>query len=399
MARLTKRLVDAVGKVEKDTVLWDSDLKGFGLRVRPSGRKTFILQYRNKHNRTRKMSLGVYGRITTDQARKMALQALARVDQGADPAEEKYLARSAPTVQVLAERYLSEHAEPKKKPASVKKDRLLLTKYILPALGVHKVGAVTRSQVADLHHSMRDTPYQANRMLEVLRKMFNLAEMWGLRENGYNPCRHIARFAERKRERFLSADELARLGQTLMEVEKEATELPSSIAAIRLLILTGCRRSEILGLKWEYVDFDNYCLRLPDSKTGAKVVPLSSPAIEVLNKVPRLASNPYVCPGIKPGRQLVGLPRAWRRIRLRAGLEDLRLHDLRHSFASIGAAAGLGLPIIGALLGHTQAQTTKRYAHLALDPLLAATEEVGKRIEKAMNVESDKKVLELVKKP
>lgn len=175
------------------------------------------------------------------------------------------------------------------------------------------------------------------------------------------------------------------MGAALAELEREGLDLPSTITAVRLLILTGCRREEILALKWEHVDLENACLRPPDSKTGAKVVFLNQPALELLAQTPRLEGNPYVCPGHKAGGHLVGLPKAWTRILKRAGLEGVRLHDLRHSFASVGAAAGLGLPIIGALLGHTQAATTQRYAHLGADPIRAANEEVGRRLAEALS--------------
>lgn len=395
MPKLTKRFVNALKPVEKETVFWDDTLPGFGLRARPSGRKTFIIQYRNSDGRTRKVTLGVYGRLTPDEARHEAKLMLAEVDKGNDPAELRDWNRAAPTVSDLAERYINEHAVPKKKSSSVAKDRQLLKRFVLPALGKRKVHAVTRKDLHAFHHALRETPIQANRCLALASKMFNLAEKWGLRPDATNPCRHVERFKENRRERFLSGDELARLGRALAAFEKEGAELPSAILAIRLLIFTGARRGEILDLKWDYVDYELECIRLPDSKTGAKVIPLNGPALSLLKEAPRILGNPYVCPGNKPGGPLVGLHRIWDRIRRRAGITDLRIHDLRHSFASIGAAAGLGLPIIGALLGHTQAQTTKRYAHLAMDPLRAATEEVGRRIQETMNLSPEKKVIAL----
>ena len=182
----------------------------------------------------------------------------------------------------------------------------------------------------------------------------------------------------------MSNDELAHLGEVLTEAEHTGTELPSAIAAIRLLLFSGCRRSEILTLQWEHVDFERQCLRLQESKTGAKTVYLSPPALEVLTGTERQEGNPYVIRGAKPGAHLVNLTKPWMRIRARAGLDDVRLHDLRHSFASVAVAGGLSLPLIGALLGHTQPQTTARYAHLAADPLRQATDLVGRRIAAAM---------------
>ncbi|MFH1036432.1 MAG: site-specific integrase [Pseudomonadota bacterium] len=257
-------------------------------------------------------------------------------------------------------RYFSEHAEPKKKAATVRQDRGWVTRWVLPALGKTKARDVTRADVANLHHAMRETPYQANRVLEILKKAFNLAEGWGLRPDGSNPCRHVEKFKEAKRERLLTVDELARLGQTLDQIEQEVSEMPAMISLVRLLVLTGCQLGEIQNLKWEHVDLEAGALRLPDSKTGAKVVPLGDSAMELLANLPRAPFAVYVCPGLKANRPLVGIHRAWYRIRERAGLPDLRLHDLRHGWASLAASSGLSLPIIGAVLGHAQPGTTAR---------------------------------------
>lgn len=237
---------------------------------------------------------------------------------------------------------------------------------------------------------MRTTPGAANRTLALLSKMFNLAEKWGLRPDGSNPCRHVERYRERKLERFLSNAELARLGAVLNEAERTRTESPSAIAAVRLLLFTGCRLSEILTLCWQHVDLEQGVLRLPESKTGAKVVYLPPAALEVLQGIDRVEGNSYVVVGAKPGAHLVNLTKPWHRIRAKAGLDDVRIHDLRHSFASMAAAGGLSLPIIGALLGHTQAATTQRYAHLAANPLKQASELTGKRIADALNTSRQK---------
>ncbi|MBW1714061.1 MAG: integrase arm-type DNA-binding domain-containing protein [Deltaproteobacteria bacterium] len=381
---LTKKYIDSLRLADRESVYWDHELGGFGLRVRASGRKTFIVQYRNAQGRTRKVTVGQYGRLTLQEARKAARQILAQADKGQDPAEKRVRSKSIPTLNQLAERYLQEHALPKKKAWSVYADQRLLNKIILPALGHRKITEISRADVTRLHHSQRETPFQGNRVLALLSKMFSLADLWGL-HTGPNPCKGIQRFKERKRERFLSGDELARLGHTLAQVEAEGSESPSVVTAIRLLLLTGARLGEVLTLKWEYIDPELGAIRLPDSKTGAKLVPLSAPAVEVLAQAPRLEGNPFVCPGVKSDSHLVGIQKPWQRIRARAGLDDVRLHDLRHSFASVGAAAGLGLPMLGALLGHTQAATTQRYAaHLANDPLKAASEEIGRRIAEAM---------------
>jgi integrase len=231
---------------------------------------------------------------------------------------------------------------------------------------------------------MRGTPGAANRTLALLSKLFNLAEKWGLRPDGSNPCRHVEKYRERKIERFLSSEELARLGAALREAERTQIELPSVIAAIRLLLLTGCRLSEILTLRWQDVDIDHQVLRLPESKTGKKVVYLASPALEVFAKAERVDGNPHVIVGKRPRAHLVNLQKPWRRIRAMAGLRDVRIHDLRHSFASMAAAGGLSLPLIGALLGHSQPQTTQRYAHLTADPIRRAADITSSSIAEAI---------------
>lgn len=238
----------------------------------------------------------------------------------------------------------------------------------------------TRADVAKFHHDLRHIPYQANRCLEVISKMFSLAELWGLRPDGSNPRKHIKKYPEEKRERFLSAAELRRIGEVLREMDVEGVELPTAILAVRLLILTGCRLNEIMSLKWEYVEFTDKVLRLPDSKTGAKVVHLGQPAIELLKAAERIEDNPWVITGTLEGKRLSDLQPFWQRVRARAGLKDVRLHDLRHTFASIAVASGRGLPMIGKLLGHTQVQTTARYAHLAADPIKFAAEQVSTNI-------------------
>ncbi len=381
---LTKRLVASVKPSDRDIFVWDAEVPGFGLRVWPSGKRVFIYQYRTKHGHTRRPTIGQYGAITVQQARRTARQWAAEVQQGDDPGGERREARSAPTVAQLADRYMAEHARVKKRPRSVTSDETLLRLHILPTTGHRKAASVTRADAQRLHHGMNVTPGAANRTLALLSKMFNLAEIWGLRLDGSNPCRHVEKFKERKLERFLSEAELGRLAETLADAEKARTEKTSVIAAIRLLLFTGARLSEVLTVRWEHVDIEGQCLRLPDSKTGAKIIYLSPPALEVLSGLERQDGNPYVIAGGKPGRHLVNLQKPWRRIRAKSGLDDVRIHDLRHSFASMAVAGGLSLPVIGALLGHTQPATTQRYAHLAADPLKQAANLTGNRIAAAM---------------
>jgi len=385
--RLTKRTVEAAKPDrERDSVIWDEEISGFGLRVWPSGRRVYILKYRTTEGRQRKVTIGQHGPITAEQARKIALQWLSDTSHGADPAHKRSEARSAPTLANLANRYMEEHAKVKKRRGSAQSDETLLRLHILPQLGSMKVNAIDRRDIGQLHHAMRKRPGAANRTLALLSKMFNLAEKWGLRSDGSNPCRHVEKYRERKIERFLSNKELARLGEVLAEAERTQTEMPSVIAALRLLLFTGCRLSEILTLHWDEVDLENQCLRLRESKTGAKVVYLPPPAIEVLSTIERQDDNPFVIMGAKRASHLVNLQKPWRRIRAKASLEDVRIHDLRHSFASVAAASGLSLPIIGALLGHNQPATTARYAHLAADPMKQAAATTGGQIAKALGM-------------
>ena len=379
--KLTKRVVDAARAEDGERFLWDPELPGFGLRVRPSGRRYYVVQYRS-NGRTRRLTLGPHGALTPDQARRKAAKLLGEARDGGDPAVEIRSAAKSITVADLAKRFLAQHAELKKKPTSLRNDRLNLRLHVLPHLGTLRLAAVTREDVATLHHGLRETPTAANRVLALLSKMFNLAERWGLRTDGTNPCRHVEHFPEHRRQRFLSDDELARLGGVLNEVEQNSTESAEAIAAIQLLLFTGCRVSEVLGLRWEDVDAERRCLRFLDSKTGAKLIPLNSVALEVLTS--RTRRSHWVISGRDGDQPLVNLAKPWKRIRELAGLEDVRLHDLRHTHGSSAAGAGLSLHLVGALLGHRQPATTARYAHLADDPVHEASERVGNHLASAM---------------
>ena len=384
MARLqyrtiSKRTIDTLTAEGKDAVFWDRELSGFGVRVYPSGTKVFVVQTRFQGKSTR-ITVGRYKVLSPDQARRKAAMIIARIKAGDDPLPAPSASVIEPTFADLAGRYLKEHVEVHCKPRTVEAYRWLVTKFVLPALGNLSIESVEREHVANLHYANRSTPYQANRILEVVRKMFNLAEAWGLRRDGTNPCRFIQKYKERTRERFLTEEEFRRLGQVLSEVEAAGSETLSAVTAIRLLMLTGCRLNEIQTLRWENVDLEAGELRLPDSKTGARMVPLSQAAASVLSGVPRPDDNPWVITGKKPGAHLTDMQHPWRRIRARAELDDVRIHDLRHSFASRALALGESLPMIGKLLGHTQVQTTARYAHLANESIKASGSRIADSI-------------------
>jgi integrase len=382
--RIMKRTVeDLEAPPVGELMFWDEALAGFGVRVRAGGAKTYLVMYRAGTGRSaplRKMTIGKHGSFTPDAARTEAKRLLGLAASGADPAAAKAERRQSVSVADLVDRFITDHVEAKRKERTTTEYRRLLDRIILPALGKKKIVDVVRADVARLHHAGRDAPYQANRVLAVISKMFNLAEAWGLRPDGSNPCRHVERFQEHGRERMLSGTELARLGEALASYDGS----PYVPAAVKLLLFTGARLSEVLGLRWDYVDFERGEARLPDSKTGAKTLHLPPPALAVLATLPRLAGNPYVIVGGVEGAALVNLEKPWRAIRATAGLPDVRLHDLRHAFASVGAASGGSLLIIGKLLGHAQAATTQKYAHLASDPVKAAAAAISGTIAAAL---------------
>lgn len=391
--KLTKNLVSNLSPSNKAYVVWDNIVSGFGVRVLPSGVKSFVIRYYNQHRRERWQTIGRYGILTVDQARDAARQLLASATMGGDPAEDKAQAQQGETIADLVNLYMERHAIPHKAPRSVRDDLSIIHQHVLPRLGKTKVKAITKPMMLKLHGDLGDTPIRANRTLALLSKMFSLAENWGIRPEGTNPCLGIKKFKENVRRRYLSGEEMARLGQALAKADREGTETPYAVGAIRLLLFTGMRLGEVLPLRWDYIDSERSLINLPTSKTGAKTIPLNKPSLEVLGSLPRVDLNPYVIIGNKSGRHLVNLQKPWQRIRAEASLNDVRLHDLRHSFASVGAAAKMGLPIIGGLLGHTQAATTQRYAHLADDPLQAASERISQEIAERLNAKPEKKVL------
>lgn len=361
MPRLTKTVVDHF-TATKDTILWDSLLPGFGVRMRPGQRqKVFYVQYRTPAGQ-RKRKLGVYGVLTVDEARDLARQWLAQVAMGVDPA----LPVRAPSVTVaaLATRYLQVHAQPKKKAQSQRHDHTILRCHVLPRFGTMPVTQLTRADVTALHHALADRPTMANRVLALLSVLFGLAIQWGLREAGTNPAQGIPRYPERPRERYLTPAELTRLWEVLQESARTHSVNAVGLAALRLLLLTGARVGEILTLRWDMVDWEHGRARLPDSKTGAKTLYLAAEALDVLRRQPRLVGSPWCFPSAQAGKHFVALPRLWYRLRQEAGVGDVRLHDLRHTFAANAAALGVPLLTIGALLGHRSASTTQRYAHL-----------------------------------
>ena len=372
--KLTKRTIDALAAIGREAIFWDRDLAGFGVRVYASGRKVFVVQTRGPRGPIR-VTLGRYGQLLADDARKQAAQVIDRIKRGLEP----FPAPVEPelTVAGLAERYMQGHVAVNCRKRTQASYRHIIQRHILPELGELPITEVDRSRVAQFHYRLRETPQAANTAVKVLSRMYSMAETWELAPPGRNPCRTVRRYKEVRRERFLSPGEYLKLGRVLKEAEGTGSVRPSAAAALRLLILTGCRKNEILQLRWDDVDRAARELRLSDTKTGPRSVPLT-PAVEaVLNGIPRKGDNPWVIAGKRAGTHMVDVDTVWVRLRAKAELEDVRIHDLRHSWASRALALGESLSMIGKLMGHVQVATTARYAHLARDIEKAAAAKVG----------------------
>ncbi len=374
---LSRRTVDGLEVTGKEAVFWDRNLPGFGVRVYPSGRKVYVVQSRGPGG-IRRVSLGRHGDLAPERARRQAMEAIDRIKRGEEP-----VPAAAPvfTVADLAQRYMAAHVEPNCNAHTKGIYRGSLENHILPALGTKAVSQVERADAAALHYRLRETPRAANRALMVLSKMFSLAEAWGLAPPGGNPCRYVIRYREGMRERFLSAEEYRRVGVALCALEARGPLPARAAAALRLLMLTGCRLGEILSLRWDDIDRGSGSLRLRDAKTGARMVVLTPAALRVLSGVRRVRRSPWVFAGKEAGRRLSQLTSYWHFVRERAGVEDVRVHDLRHSYASRALALGESLAMIGRLLGHADVGSTARYAHLARDAEKVAVARVGDSIE------------------
>jgi len=375
----------AVKKLGPRSKLWDDKVRGFVARKQISD-VVFYAVY-NFHGRKRWYRIGAYGAPwTVDSARKRASSVLGDVADGLDPASARALDKKAPTVAEMAAQFLEHYAKPKLKAGTYTNYEYQVRLYIVPALGTRRPRSITHSDISRLHSSMAAKPYEANRVVALMSKLFGWAELEGYRDRGSNPCIGIQKYKEHRRERFLTDVELERLGKALTDCEAGGSETPWIIAAIRLLIFTGARLNEIATLKWEWVDLQRGLLLLPDSKTGRKAINLSEPAIAILKSLPRLTDNTYVVAGAKAGAHATNIRPRWEVIREAADLPAVRLHDLRHSFASIVAAQGGSLPMIGRLLGHSQPATTQRYVHLVGDPVKKLNDDVGRVLSAALKL-------------
>ncbi len=377
---LTAKLARQSKPGPKDAILFDRALPGFGLRIHPSGRKVWIVQARIE-GRSRRIVIARHGEMELAEARRRARDVLARIRAGDNPAEDIRREKETPTLREFAGEYLR-RSDPHWKPSGRETVRIYLKARILPAFGRMPLDRIGPEDVAPwFDAASKDKPGAANRAFEILRAMMFRAEEWGLRERGTNPCLGIAKNPKKQVARFLDADELARLGRAL---DAREARWPEAVAAVRLLALTGCRRSEVLNLRWRDIGTD--ALNLEDSKTGPRAVPLGEAARELIAGLPGARQpDAFLFPRHAEGRGVGILAKCWRTVCADAGLGRLRLHDLRHTAASQAVMAGENLPLVGKLLGHRRHRTTAGYAHLADAHLVEAAERVGSIIAQAMN--------------
>ncbi len=385
--KLTKSVVDRLAPAEHEIVVWDSALPGFGVRLKPNGAKSYVVQYRNRETgASRRKTIGQSGPLMTfHQAREQARLVLAAALTGGDPVDEARMRRKAPTVSDLAADYLEKHAHAKKRPACAAADEGMLRLHILPRIGKQKVDDVSPRDIHAIHVAMKATPHNANRVLSLLSKMFNLAIRWGWRAD--NPATGITRYHEEPRDRWLSRDELARL---LAALDEHPHQLAAN--AIRFQLLTGARIGEVLKAEWKDIDVERGVWRKPSHHTKQKRtehLPLSRPALTlVLAMREEAGAEPFLFPGDAPDKPLQNLKRFWKSVTKLAELRDYRIHDNRHTHASHLVSSGLSLEIVGRLLGHTNPATTRRYAHLADDPLRAAADRFGELVAAAPDASS-----------
>lgn len=359
----TGRITDAaVGALNPGQTLWDTSVKGFGVRRQ---RKAAVYVFKHRQDgRQRFVTIGRHGAPWTPASAREHAKRLA----GAFPAPS-----SPPgglTLNDLGKVYVGRHAAVHKKPRSLAEDRRNLELHILPALGDLPLADVTRDVLSRFHAARRAQPANANRCLALISHMFTMAERWGITPPGTNPCRGLTRYREAPRERYLSEEEIARLGKVL--TQQACRHDWRAIAALQLLLYTGARLSEVLTLQWRFINWEGGYARLPDTKTGARTLTLPSPALELLGRIrhDHPGSSPFVFPGKRSGTWYTGIQKPWQQLRRDAGLEDVRIHDLRHSFASLAVANGESLYLVGHVLGHRRAVTTQRYAHVAVTPML-----------------------------
>jgi integrase len=389
--------IPAVKTLPAGTALWDGDVHGFGVR-RQRRDAVYILKYRLR-GRQRFLTIGAHGKgWTVESARREAKRLLGLIASGIDPANARDAANLDPSINVLLDLYLTEGCG-EKKPSTLIRDRSRIDRHLRPLIGKLNLGNLTRADIERLKLDVTNGLTRrdertgsrgrsivtggagaAIECVALLSSVLTFAVRRGLRRE--NPALGID-LRRTKRRRYPTADELARLGVTLARMEAGRAD-PFAVAAIRFLSLSGCRKGEALNLKWEQVDFQRGVLCLSDSKVGARDVPVGYPALKLLLALPRVEKNPYVFPGRTLGKPIVGLQKVWERVRAIAGFNDLRLHDLRHGFASVGVNRGVSLTLLQGLLGHSSPTTTSRYAHLQTDPMRAEADRIAGAINDAL---------------
>lgn len=377
--KLTKRVVEGYSPDPSRRILvWDTEIIGFCVRIYPTGRKTYFFKYRNLYRENKFIKIGVHGNITTEHARDKARHLALRVSSGEDPSQEEVVSKFLPTMKDLSEKYLELHAAVNKRPKSVQEDKSML-KHILKEFGNYRVKDITLQDIQTLHARLKKTPIRANRIVALLHKMFELAIQWQWRES--NPASHIKKYQENKRTRWLQDDEMRRLQKALDEYSDQKVA-----NMIRLILLTGARKHEIMEARWDQFDLERAVWTLEAHTTKQKKFeqyPLSPPALVILKKMKaEKISSPFVFPGKDPEKPVTDIKRSWTTLKKMANIKDCTIHDLRHTYASHLVSSGLSLSVVGKLLGHTQASTTQRYAHLADEPLREATALFGKKFEK-----------------
>ncbi len=380
--KLTKSAVDAAQPQAQPVELRDTLVPGFLCKITPTGRKVFMLQYRTNAGERRKPALGLYGELTVEQARSLAQEWLAQVRRGGDPAAEKAAARQAPTVRELCVKFMEDHSSQRNKPSTQKGYQGVIDRNIIPLLGRMKVHDVKRPDVASMMKKMAHKPADANRTFSVMRKMFNLAEVWGYRPDGTNPCRHVPMYPNGKATHLISDEEMGKLFHYLDYLETEGLEHPVIPLAIRLQFEFAARRSEIVLLEWSWVDLENRRVVWPDSKTGGMSKPMSEEAYRLLSTAPRYEGSIYVLPS--PRRPMKHLTtgeyyNGWSRTLKAAGVTHVGTHGIRHRSATDIANSGIPVKVGMALTAHKTVAMFMRYVHTEDAPVREAAELVAKR--------------------
>ena len=378
-----------VASDKKEDLYWDTEISGLGVRANRAGDKFMICSVKVRGGKRHRIALGKYGTTTLDQAREATRKYLAAAREGIDLYEierrDAHKAATRMSLNDLADIWLEQHVRPKRAPRTADDYKNVMRRYIRDRFGKRYADEVRRSEIADMHRKMSKTPKAANDAVVIGKACFNWALKHDLLPVGTsNPFAGIELYRVEARERFLSQDEIGRIGQAIAALEKEGRVSIWSAAALRLLMLTGARKGEILSLQWDMIDFERRAMFLPKSKTGRKTIHLNPPALAILQSIPRVNGNRHVIVGQKERQGVVSLRQPWELVCSLAKIENCRMHDLRHTYASFAAGAGYSLPVIGKILGHTVAATTQRYAHLADGAVKSANDVIGNQIGAAL---------------